>query len=470
MRHVSRRAVTAAALGGALLAGCTSTVEGAATPPVSNVSADAFPVTGATDSDVDRLARNALADLTTFWTDAYPEFYEEDFTPLEGGFWSVDTEDIDDSLYPEETGVGCDELPIDPREAEGNAFYQQDCDVIVYDAALLRELSEQFGSYIGPAVMAHEFGHAMQGRFGFSEVTIRDETQADCFAGAFTRWVADGNAEHTSVRVQDLDDVLLGFLELRDPVGATDVDVEGAHGSGFDRVSGFYEGYADGVASCRDDFGPDRVFTVDEFDPRTGDADTEGNADYDQIFDIIDASVPVFYEGDWLDGFEQPSIELFEGNAPGCGDMGAEDRDVGYCADDNTVYADEADLLEPAYSEIGDFAVATAIALPYAEAARAHLGLSTDDDESTVSSVCLTGSYAAAFFNGDFNPDEDGDGTGDGTTLSPGDVDEAILFLLSYGQTDSVLPNTTATGFELVGAFRAGFLQGAGAQECGIAG
>ncbi|RBY83943.1 hypothetical protein [Blastococcus sp. TF02A-26] len=462
MRHLSRRAVTAAVLGGALLTGCTTTVQGASTPPVSNVSADQFPVTGANDSDVDRLARNALADLTTFWSDAFPEFYEDDFTQLAGGFWSVDTEDIDEDLYPSDTGVGCDEIPIDPAEVEGNAFYQQDCDVIVYDSALLRELSEQFGPYIGPAVMAHEFGHAMQGRFGFSEVTIRDETQADCFAGAFTRWVADGNAAHTTVRLQDLDDVVLGFLELRDPVGQTDTDVEGAHGSGFDRVSGFYEGYTDGVGSCRDNYGPDRVFTVDEFSQQ--DLDTEGNADYDVIFDIIDQSLPVFFEGDWLDGFDQPAVELFDGTAPGCGDMGAEDRDVGFCADDNTVYVDEAELLEPAYGEIGDFAVATAISLPYAEAARAHLGLSTDDDESTVSSVCLTGSYTAAFFNGDFNPD------GEGVQLSPGDVDEAILFLLTYGQTDSVLPNTTATGFELVGAFRAGFIQGAAAPECGIAG
>ncbi|WP_029432815.1 hypothetical protein [Blastococcus sp. URHD0036] len=463
MRHVSRRAVVAAAVGSALLTGCTTSIDGTPAPPVSDVAADQFPITGATDSDVDRLARNALADLNDFWSAAYPEFYGEDFTPLAGGYWSVDTEDLDYDLYPSDTGVGCEELPIDPAEVEGNAFYQQDCDVIVYDTALLRQLTEETGSFSGPAVMAHEFGHAMQGRFGFSEVTIRDETQADCFAGAFTRWVADGNAPHTTLRIQDLDNVLAAFIQLRDPVGETDTDVEGAHGSGFDRASGFYEGYSGGVGSCRDDFGADRVFTVDEFTTEE-DYQNEGNASYEEIFSIIDQSLPLFYEGDWLEGFEQPSVELFDGTAPGCGDMGAENRDVGFCADDDTVYADETDLLQPAYDEIGDFAVATAIALPYAEAARASLGLSTNDDESTVSSVCLTGSYAAAFFNGDFTTDDGG------VQLSPGDVDEAILFLLSYGQTDSVLPNTTATGFELVGAFRAGFLQGAGAPECGISG
>jgi predicted metalloprotease len=460
MRQVSRRAVVAAAVGSALLSGCTTSIAGSPAPPVSNVSAEEFPITGATDSAVDRLARNALDDLNTFWAEAYPEFYGEELTPLAGGYWSVDTEDYDESLYPSDTGVGCDELPIDPTEVEGNAFYNRDCDVIVYDSALLRVLTEESGSFSGPAVMAHEFGHAMQGRFGFSDVTIRDETQADCFAGAFTRWVVDGNAEHTTLRVQDLDDVLITFIQLRDPVGATDVDVDGAHGSGFDRASGFYEGFEGGIGTCRDDFGADRVFTVDEFTSQT-DLDNEGNAPYDQVPAIIDGSLPVFYES-FVDGFEAPAIAPFEGSAPDCGDMGTEDRDVGWCESDNTVYVDEEELLQPAYAGIGDFAVATAVALPYAEAARAALGLSTDDAAATVSTVCLTGSYTASFFNGDF-----GDGQ-EGVSLSPGDVDEAIVFLLTYGQSDTVLPNTGSTGFELVGAFRAGFLEGAGAEPCGL--
>jgi predicted metalloprotease len=451
-----RRAVVAAAVGSALLSGCTTSIDGTPSSRVTDVSDQDLPITGADDSAEDRIARNALVDLNTFWAQQYPENFGEDFQPLTGGYWSVDTDDIDYSLYPSDTGVGCDALPIDPAEVEMNAFYQQDCDVIVYDKVLLRTEAEQFGPYIDAAILAHEFGHAMQGRFGFSEVTVRDETQADCFAGAFTRWVADGNAEHTSVRVQDLDEVLKGFIALRDPVGYTGVDVEGAHGSGFDRVSGFYEGYSGGVASCRDDFGPDRVFTVSEFTDQT-DLDNEGNAPYDQVPDIINGSLPVFYSGDWLSGFEQPTISTFDGTAPDCGDMGAENRDVGWCADDDTVYVDEQDLLQPAYSDIGDFAVVTAVALPYAEAARSSLGLSTDDAEATESEVCLTGSYTAAFFNGDFS---------ESTTLSPGDVDEAIIFLLTYGQTDSVLPNTGSTGFELVGAFRAGFLEGAGADAC----
>lgn len=456
MRQVSRRAVVAAAVGSALLSGCSSTIDGTPAPPVTDVTADAFPITASTDSPVDQYARNAMADIYTFWEQAYPEYFGEDFTPLQGGIFAVDTEDIDYGLYPEDTGVGCADLPIDPAEVEGNAFYQQDCDVVVYDSVLLRDLGEQYGPFLGPAVLAHEMGHAMQGRFGFSEASIRDETQADCFAGAFTRWVVDGNAEHVTVRASDLDSVLVGFIDLRDQPGSSPDDGS-AHGSGFDRAAGFYQGYDEGVAACRDDFGADRVYTATEFTTEE-ELENSGNADYADIGGILDASLPVFYGG-FVPGFDPPAIEGFDGTAPDCGDMGAEDRDVGWCESDNTVYADETDLLQPAY-EIGDFAVATAVALPYAEAARAALGLPNDTPEATVSTVCLTGTYTAAFFNGDFDPDPDDD---QGTTLSPGDVDEAILFLLTYGQTPSVLPNTDSTGFELVGAFRDGFVQGAAA-------
>jgi len=466
MRQVSRRAVVAAAVGSVLLTGCTSSIDGTANPPVTDATADQFPITGATDNEVDRLARNAFVDLNAFWTEVYPQFFDEEFLPLQGPYSSVDTDDIDYSAYPSDVGIGCEEYPVDPAAVEMNAFYHYGCDVVAYDRPFIAGQMEQFGPYINPAIMAHEFGHLLQGpdpavagRIGrYTDLTIYLETQADCLAGVFTQWVVAGNAEHTTVRVEDLDRVISGFVELRDPVGLTDIDVEGAHGSGFDRASAFYEGYTEGVAACRDNYAEgERVFTVDEFTSQE-DYDNEGNAPLADLPDIIAGSLPVYYDS-WVEDFEAPTLTTFDGTAPECGDMGAEDRDIGWCEADNTVYVDETDVLLPAYEELGDFAVATAFGLPYAQAVRAHLGLPADD---TTATVCLTGAYTAAFFNGDFGNDEEG------VTLSPGDVDEAIQFLLTYGQTESVLPNVDATGFELVGAFRAGFLEGPGAGPCGI--
>jgi predicted metalloprotease len=465
MRQVLRRALPTLAVG-MLLAGCsTTTVVGTATPgpgaPV-DVSPEEFSVIGAADNDIDRLSRNGLADLETFWQQAYPEFFGGEYEPLQGGYFSVDSTNIDESAYPN-TGVGCPGEYIPPDAVAGNAFFYGGCDIIVYDRALLQQLSDQFGRFLGPVVMAHEFGHAMQFRFGgLDGPQIIVETQADCLAGAWTRWVVDGNAEHVSVRLPDLDGVVRGFLELRDPVGSDPTD-DSAHGSYFDRVSGFYAGYEGGVASCRDEFGTDRLFTAAEFSPE--EYENEGNAPYDDIVTWISDTLPVFYQTVFSSGlgreFQAPVVEPFQGTAPECGDMGAEDRELGYCESDSTVYYDQADLAEPAWDEIGDFAVGTAISLPYALAARDQAERSTNDGDATRSAVCLTGWYTAQWFNGAFQDVVQ-------AQISPGDVDEAVIFLLSHGVNPAVFPNVDASGFELVGQFRNGFLQGGSACDIGV--
>ena len=60
---------------------------------------------------------------------------------------------------------------------------------------LLPKLREQFGNFAPALVLAHEWGHAIQARVGFETYqTIYMEQQADCFAGAWTAHVANGDA------------------------------------------------------------------------------------------------------------------------------------------------------------------------------------------------------------------------------------------------------------------------------------
>jgi predicted metalloprotease len=461
MRHVLRRVVVVAAAGSVLLTGCTSTVSGIASRGESvpvDVATDDFPITGAAENETDRLARNALADLDTFWSQAYPEYFGEAYEPITGGYFSVDSTAIDESAYPS-TGIGCARAPESPEGVANNAHYDPNCDVVAYDRALLELLSEENGPYLGPAVMAHEIGHAMQNRFGFADSAIVVETQADCLAGAFSRWVVDGNAEHVTLRPSELDRVVLGFIGLRDPVGF-DPDDQRAHGSGFDRLSGFYAGYEGGVGVCRDDFTEDRLFTATEFTTQD-DLDNAGNLPADEIGELVATTLPAFYQSVFPGlgvPFTQPAIESFEGTAPACGDMGAENRDLGYCEADDTVYVD-GELLGSAYDDIGDFAVAAAISVAYAQAARARLDLPIDDAAAISSAVCLTGWYTGRFWTGDFQ--EVG-------SLSPGDVDEAAVFLLTHGQTEGVFPNTDLSGFEMVEAFRNGFLNGGAGCDIGL--
>jgi hypothetical protein len=163
------------------------------------------------------------------------------------------------------------------------------------------------------------------------------------------------------------------------------------------------------------------------------------------------------FSGSFGKPFAAPAVSGFSGSAPACLRSGRTAEELGWCPATRTVWFDERDLTRPAYDGIGDWAVATAISLPYAEAARAQLGRSTGDAAATRSAVCLSGWYTARVFAGAYAP----------VQLSPGDVDEGVQFLLAYGVRDDVVPNTHATGFELLRAFRDGFLQGGSACDVG---
>jgi predicted metalloprotease len=445
-----------------LVSGCSVVVVGrpsAAQPPASDIPSAELEVIGATDGPIDTLARNALADLETYWIQQSPEVFGQEFVPLAGGYFSVDPNDVDPRVYPQ--GIGCGS---DPRDVEGNAFYCQapdapNSDSISYDRAFLQELAEQYGRFIPALVMAHEFGHAVQGRVGYPDFSISVETQADCFAGSWTAWVADGQAEHSQIRAPELDEVLRGYLLLRDPVG-TSINTEAAHGSYFDRISAFQEGFEAGPTACRDDFSAQRPYTQGAFSSQA-DAASGGNAPFQLAQQFAAEALPEFwtlaFDEVFGETFAPPELEPFAGTAPDCA---TDELDLVFCAQEDLVGYDVEDLVGPAYQQLGsaDYVVITAASLPYALAAREQLGLSTDDEAAIRSSVCLTGWFSAAFFNNEL----------EAADISPGDIDEAVQFLLAYGTDPSVVPEVALTGFQLVDLFRNGFFQGAAACDVGL--
>ncbi|SOD93186.1 neutral zinc metallopeptidase [Blastococcus haudaquaticus] len=457
MSRLPRRRLLAALLAVTTLGltGCATIVIGE--PEVQRdrpPGSDPGVVVGADGDEIDQLAGDALADLEDYWSQQLPEVFGTEFLPLQGGYFSVDPGAIDPAQYPQ--GVGCGS---DPAEVENNAFYCQaqdapNSDSITYDRAFLGELAGEFGRFIPALVMAHEFGHAVQARVGSPEASIAVETQADCLAGSWTRWVADGDAERSQLREPELDELLLGYFQLRDPVGTSSA-AESAHGSYFDRASAFQEGFDDGPTACRDEFGPERVFTQGRF---VSDEDfrQQGNAPYADLIGLVERALPAFWERVFTESlderFDPPSIEAFDGTAPDCA---PDDRDLVYCEEGNLVGYDEQDLTPEVY-ELGDYAVATGIAVPYALAARSQLGLDPADPDALRSAVCLAGWFSAAVTAGEVP----------GVVISPGDLDESVLFLLVYGVEEDVLGAADLSGFQLVDLFRAGFVQGGGA--CGL--
>jgi predicted metalloprotease len=440
------------------LTGCATVVIGqpGARQPAPQPGGNAGEIVGADGGAVDQLAADALADLEAYWSDTFPDVFGPAFEPLQGGYFSVDPGDVDPAAYPR--GVGCGS---DPREVENNAFYCQspdapNSDSISYDRSFLAELGEEYGAFLPALVMAHEFGHAVQARVGLPRTSIATETQADCLAGSWTRWVADGEAPRSRLREPELDDLIRGYFLLRDPVGTSSA-AQSAHGSYFDRVSAFQDGFDDGPATCRDDFGPERVFTQGEFQTDEEFA-TRGNADYGWVVGALEPSLSGVWDQAlreiFRESFTPPDVEAFSREAPDCAREA--DLDLVFCPDEQLVTYDQSDLTQPAYQGIGDFAVVTAVAIPYAQAVRDQLGLSDVDPEGVRSAVCLTGWYAAKVYNGQA-----------GLNISPGDIDESVQFLLTYGQSDTVLPAAELSGFELVDLFRSGFEEGLRACDVG---
>jgi predicted metalloprotease len=147
--------------------------------------------------------------------------------------------------YRPEEGPGppCGSEPAPPR----NAFYCPAGDFIAWDeSGLLIPFYVQAGDFAAAFVLAHEFGHAVQARIGQPErLGVLTELQADCFAGAWSRWVQDQGM----LEAGDLDEATLAVFSARDLPG-TDFTDPRAHGSGFERTRAFTDGYADGPRRC----------------------------------------------------------------------------------------------------------------------------------------------------------------------------------------------------------------------------
>jgi predicted metalloprotease len=128
-----------------------------------------------------------------------------------------------------------------------NAFYCPAGDFIAWDeSGLMIPYYVQGGDFAAAFVLAHEFGHAMQVRLPQQEqVGLLRELQADCFAGAWSQWVAQNGL----LEAGDLDEATLAVFSARDVPGTEWTD-PAAHGSGFERTRAFGDGFESGPQAC----------------------------------------------------------------------------------------------------------------------------------------------------------------------------------------------------------------------------
>lgn len=442
------------------LAGCAQVVAGDGRAGLLPVAADAqLDIVGDAHTPMDVLAANALSDVQAFWATNYPLVAGgRRFEPLRGGIFSVDPS----ALTPADQREAC--LVKAPTSAQDNAFFCRLDDAVVYSrTGFIPQLADQYGDLTVALIFAHEFGHAIQSRLAIDpDKLIVLETQADCFAGAFAQSVLAGRAPHFRVSKEQLDNTLVGYLQLKDPEGLSSADA-GTHGNGFDRLSAVATGINGGAHACLDNW-PARQFTERAYATEQ-DYDRSGNQPIDEVLDPADPTQP----GSTGGGL-QPDLNAFWKQA--AASIGKPWRDVtfsvvdritcgasdgagefAYCPADNSVHI-TMDVATKAYGA-GDFALGAVIAYGWGMAVRQQLfGRPLDSPAALLAAACYTGAYAANI-NTDQPPRE--------FSLSPPDMDEATVATLRMVGSTLVFGPRGTTGLDRVTYFNKGYFNGLGA-------
>ncbi len=433
--------------------------------------------------DYDAFVAAAVTDVERWWSAVYPEVYGEPFVPITNGIYAG---------YPERQSdlPGCGE-PVTVYEDLNQyaAFYCALDDFMIYDdgdESLLKELADNFGPAVMGVVIAHEYGHAIQQRIGALDqfiATIFTEQQADCFSGAWAGQAYRGESPMLRLGDADVRAGLIAMLEVRDPVGFSQFE-EGGHGSAFDRVGAFQEGFANGAGRCAELLDSPLTLMPNEFQQGSLDQALGGNAPYDceELRDVggTDEDVaactpaPQFLADDlndfwnWYAGDEFPDMQptpVADIGAFDCADRLALASETVLCATTDTVAFDEPTVVD-LYRDFGDFTLGYFYGIAWAERAQQFEGSTLQGEQRALLNDCYTGAWT-----GDITPtaggttprqrDTDGDGVDDAGVISssPGDLDEAIRMAIIVGDTGANV-NVVGSPFEKIAAFRVGVLGG----------
>ena len=465
MRHRRLSLLVVCAL---LLAGCAQVLDG---NPVS-VFADPFRVggmdavdgatglrpdapeptraVGRTDNGpVDHIAVQAVSDIETFWKANYSDAFDEEFRQAKLLIsWDA----------RHKGGRFCD---ADTFRLINAAYCYLDNTVGWDRGVLLPTMRRVYGDMAITMVLAHEFGHAVAAQAGLTKrrrtPTLVAEQQADCLAGVYLRWVAQGDSPRFTLSTGDgLNSVLAALLVLRDPPLHPDDTVGNEHGSAFERISAFQFGFSDGAGSCAN-------IDAKEIRERRGDLPVQLQQDQtgewpireESVGIVVDAMTTVFAPAN------PPRLSFDAAAAASCADA-RPSPPASYCPDTNTITVDLPALQKmgtpaergKAVVLSGDNTAYSVLQSRYMLALQAeHGGLMLDNAAAALRTACLTGVATAKLSQGVTNPD------GSNVFLTAGDLDEAVAGLLTNGLAASdVNGESVPAGFSRIDAYRTGVL------------
>lgn len=189
-------------------------------------------VLGTDNGAIDRLGALAVEDVETYWSGVV----------LPGGAAYTPVDGV--TSWDSRTGAGVTVCDIDARV---NAAYCIPDRTVGWDRGhLMPVLVEGMGDLGAVLVISHELGHAVDAQTQRGkQPTIVGEQRADCLAGSYMSWVAEGNSPRFTVDSSGLDLVLEAL-----PVVSDAPDVDGDHGSATERLWAFQRGFVSGADAC----------------------------------------------------------------------------------------------------------------------------------------------------------------------------------------------------------------------------
>jgi predicted metalloprotease len=245
-------------------------------------------------------------------------------------------------------------------------------------------------------------------------------------------------------------------LTFRDAPGSSANDPS-AHGSAFDRISAFQDGFESGPEECKPYLTKPPTIVQLPFQSKA-DAANKGNIPAAQVLPLTIDLLNEFYSQvvPRYRSLTTQDVESFDSSKPStipkCGgsklSVSQVKNRVFYCLDDKYIAFDEP-FLQGIYDDIGDFGVASLFANAWATYVQNLQGIVTDNSLPVVLQAdCYTGGWTAAFYLGKLNG-----------SMSPGDLDEFVQAFLTYSRARGVSANVPIT-FARVLFFRQGFFSG----------
>lgn len=416
-----------------------------------NAPAPQGDVEGSDGGDNDRLALLAVNDIQDFWTATYPQFFSGEYTPVS----AIRSYDSTNPL----SGRVCGRTVI---YGDPNASYCRRDDSISWDrGVLIPSARKYFGDVAVAGVLAHELGHAVQTRAHSVHLltrTIVKEQQADCFAGVYLHWVAQGRSTRFAMNTTDgLDHVLAGGITLRDPTDESE-NAPGAHGSALDRVGAFQEGFDGDAATCaaidHNEIARRHVGLPPAFQeyPSSDFEPGEMPITEDSLTTLMETLTQLFHPD------KAPTLTV--GGNIACADA-RPSPPASYCPATNTINVDLPGLQQMGtYTDKesrqllqGDDTAFSVVTSRYMLAVQRQQGVSLTGERAALRTGCLTGVAQRDMATPVALP------SGHTLVLNAGDLDEAISGLLTNHLVASdANGDSVPAGFTRIVAFRSGLV------------